>query len=148
MSYPLLVQPVLDRHCVSCHGRDEPAGGVLLTADFPEGRGRRERGVSFTASYLALTEHVKYSQWSAGQWDSDFREVNSEPVSRPDFFGARGSRLTAMLREGHGDVELSEEDFERLVTWMDANALFYGTFDEEDQARQLRGERIAGPSIE
>jgi len=36
---------------------------------------------------------------------------------------------------------------ERLVTWMDANALFYGTFDPEGQARQLRGERIDGPSL-
>jgi hypothetical protein len=33
-------------------------------------------------------------------------------------------------------------------TWMDANALFYGTFDPADQARQLRGERIAGPALE
>ena len=77
-----------------------------------------------------------------------FQEANSEPVSKPDFFGARGSRLTEILNEGHGDLELTDEDLERLVTWMDANALFYGTFDEEDQARQLRGERIEGPSLE
>jgi hypothetical protein len=31
---------------------------------------------------------------------------------------------------------------------MDANALFYGTFDKSDQARQRRGERIAGPALE
>jgi len=30
---------------------------------------------------------------------------------------------------------------------MDANALFYGTFDPEAQARQLRGERIDGPAL-
>jgi len=34
------------------------------------------------------------------------------------------------------------------VTWMDANALFYGTFDPAHQARQLRGERIKGPALE
>ena len=34
------------------------------------------------------------------------------------------------------------------VGQLDANALFYGTFDPEDQARQLRGERIAGPALE
>ena len=39
-------------------------------------------------------------------------------------------------------------DIERLVTWMDANALFYGTFDPADQARQQRGEPIAGPALE
>ena len=39
-------------------------------------------------------------------------------------------------------------DFERLITWMDTNALFYGTFDPEDQRRQQRGEQIAGPALE
>ena len=53
-----------------------------------------------------------------------------------------------MLRAGHEGVELQQEDFDRLVTWMDANALFYGTFSPEDQARQQRGERIAGPALE
>jgi len=31
---------------------------------------------------------------------------------------------------------------------MDANALFYGTFNPEDQTRQQRGERIDGPALE
>jgi hypothetical protein len=31
---------------------------------------------------------------------------------------------------------------------MDANALFYGTFDVAAQSRQQRGERIAGPALE
>jgi hypothetical protein len=43
---------------------------------------------------------------------------------------------------------LSHDDIERLVTWMDANALFYGTFDPADQARQQRGERIAEPALQ
>jgi hypothetical protein len=40
------------------------------------------------------------------------------------------------------------EEYERLFTWMDNNTLFYGTFDPEDQKRQQRGERIAGPALE
>ena len=35
-SYPLLVQPVLDRHCVQCHTADVPkekSGGVVLTGE-------------------------------------------------------------------------------------------------------------------
>jgi hypothetical protein len=48
------------------------------------------------------------------------------------------------LLEEHHEVQLNAQDLERLVTWMDANALFYGTFDHADQARQRRGERIEG----
>ena len=54
----------------------------------------------------------------------------------------------ALLLKGHEDVKLSAAEFQRLATWMDTNALFYGTFDPEDQKRQQRGERIAGPALE
>ena len=53
-----------------------------------------------------------------------------------------------LLLAGHKDVVLTPEEIERLVTWMDTNALFYGTFNPADQARQQRGERIAGPEIQ
>lgn len=135
LSYPLLVQPVLDRHCVSCHGSQDPAGGIKLTGD-PEGH--------YTASYNALAPLVSYAEWKGG----DFRRDNSEPLAQPGFFGARGSRLGRLLLDGHEGVALDDADLERLVTWMDANALFYGTFDPADQARQKRGERIEGPALE
>ena len=137
LSYPILVQPVLDTKCVSCHSPKKPDGGVVLTGQ-PQGH--------YTVSYNALAPRVPYSAW--GGKPGDFRKVNSEPVSVPGFFGARGSPLMKMLLEGHEKVELTPEEIERLATWMDANVLFYGTFDPEDQARQQRGERIAGPKIE
>ena len=80
--------------------------------------------------------------------ERDFRVCNSEPVTMPDFFGSRSSPLITMLREGHEGVELNDEQFERLTTWADNNVLFYGTFDPEDQARQLRGKRIEGPQVD
>ncbi len=137
LSYPRLVQPVLDEHCVQCHGRDKTEGDVVLTGK-PSGR--------YTTSYNALAPLVAYSAW--GGRGGDFRQVNSEPLSRPDFFGARGSRLMQLIDSGHYDVALKPDDVERLVTWMDANGLFYGTFDPADQARQQRGELIAGPALE
>jgi Hydrazine synthase alpha subunit middle domain/WD40-like Beta Propeller Repeat len=137
LSYPLLVQPVLDRHCVHCHNSSRPDGGVLLTGE-PQGH--------FTVSYNALVQRVPHSAW--GGKPGDFRVVNSEPLTAPGFFGARSSSLMTLLRRGHEDVSLSGDDFQRLATWMDANALFYGTFDPADQARQLRGETIPGPALE
>lgn len=130
-SFPRLVQPVLDRHCVTCHSRDDSSGGVVLTGE-PDGR--------FSAAYNALVTRVRYSSWGAPH--------NGEPLTQPGYFGAINSPLVRMLREGHEGVELDEEDWERLITWMDVNALFYGTFNPADQARQLRGEQIAGPEVE
>ena len=132
LSYPILVQPVLDRHCVRCHCPDRPEGKVVLTGD-PEKQ--------FSRSYNALVGLVSYSAWTNPR-------DNYEPYTAPDRFGARGSQLTKLLDSGHYDVTLSDDDWECLVTWMDANALFYGTFNVANQAKQLRGERIAGPDLE
>ena len=137
LSYPILVQPVLDKHCVRCHSREKPEGKVVLTGE-PQGR--------YTASYNALAPRVSYSAW--GRPGGDFRRANSEPISLPGYFGARGSAVTRFLEKGHYKVELTAAEMNRLVTWMDANALFYGTFDPADQARQRRGERIEGPKLQ
>ncbi|MFH1921340.1 MAG: hypothetical protein ABIP48_15855, partial [Planctomycetota bacterium] len=133
LSYPILVQSVIDKHCVECHSGPEPDGEIALTGA-PAGE--------FTVSYNALAPLVAYSEWKSTP------QANAEPMTQPDRFGARASKLTALLLEGHEGVTLSDEELERLVTWMDANALFYGTFDPEDQRRQQQGERIEGPALE
>lgn len=132
LSYPILVQPVLDRHCVRCHNAEKSEGKIVLTG---------EPADQFSRSYNALIPFVAYTAW--GNPHNNF-----EPLTEPDRFGARASRLTKLLDQGHHDVTLSADEWQRLVTWIDANALFYGTFDLEGQARQLRGERITGPDLE
>lgn len=136
LSYPRLVQPILDRHCVRCHNDEQADGGINLVGR-PQGQ--------FSVSYLALAPRVRISAWDGR---ADFLTANCEPYTRADFFGARGSPLMQLLLTGHGDVELSAEEIEALAAWMDTNALFYGTFDPADQARQLRGEEIPGPAWE
>jgi len=131
LAYARLVQPLLERHCVACHGDQRADGGLKLTAR-PEGH--------YTVSYNTLVKYVPYSAWG--------RADNAEPLTPPGHFGAVNSRLMKLLRAGHYDVRLSADEIERLATWVDANALFYGTFAPADQARQLRGEAIAGPDLE
>ncbi len=127
-SYPRLVQPVLDRHCVRCHDGKKP-GRPVLTGE-PEGH--------FTKSYNALVSRVSFTAWNRP-------EQNFEPMTEPLRFGAIASPLTRILDQGHGEVTLTPEDQERLNTWMDANALFYGTFDVNEQKKQLLGQAIEGP---
>lgn len=132
-NYAILVQPVLDNHCVECHQGPEAPEGIDLTGT-PVGE--------FTASYLALAPRVPFSQWQGTP------QSNEEPATPPDRFGARASPLIDLLTNGHHDVTLTGDDWQRLITWMDTNALFYGTFDPQDQQRQRQGQRIAGPVLE
>ncbi len=127
-SYPRLIQPVLNQHCVRCHDGKKP-GRPVLTGE-PEG--------DFTRSYNALVSRVSFTAWGRP-------EQNYEPMTEPLRFGAVASPLTRMLDKGHGKVTLTPEDRERLNTWMDANALFYGTFDVQEQKKQLLGQVIQGP---
>jgi hypothetical protein len=138
LSYAILVQPVLDRKCISCHQRGKAEGQVILTGEI-QGR--------YTASYNALAPRVPYSAW-AGPLGGG-RTHNCEPTTIPGYFGARGCGIMQKVLAGrHANVVLTQAEIDRLATWMDANALFYGTFDPADQARQQRGERISGPKLQ
>ena len=61
---------------------------------------------------------------------------------------ALGSRLIKLLRVGHEDVQLSEDDYRRLAAWIDLNAIFYGVYGPQEQARQLAGEPVGMPEVQ
>jgi hypothetical protein len=145
-SYVEIVQPVLDRHCVACHGKEEPDGGIDLTGTPHEG---------FTRSYVSLCGGADF--WHRGTNPENaakalvprFGGRNQVQVTPPGgIYGALGSRLVHLLRDGHEDVELTPEEFRRLAAWIDLNAIHYGVNSREDQARQLRGEIVPMPDIQ
>jgi len=105
------VQPIFDRHCVSCHDYDHPAGKKLIL--------RGDRSIPFCASYVALWQGNYLGAIGAGP--SDFMPALS--------WGSRTSKLNACLRRGHKNVRLNEEEMERLTTWEDINAPYYATYD-------------------
>ncbi len=129
-SYPRLVQPVLDRHCVECHTQN--AGN--RAPDLSPGDYHTNPHHWYT-SFINLRPYVFFHDDPA--W--------TEPSTFPGRFGARRSRLYEMLVKGHHDVELPPEDFRRLVIWMDSNGLFFG--HEDDIAAQAAGE-VVWPSLE
>jgi len=145
-SFVEVVQPVLDKHCVKCHGAEEPDGGIDLTGAPHQG---------FTKSYVSLCGDVDF--WGGGTNPENaakalvprFGGRNQVQVTPPGgMYGALGSRLMKLLRAGHEDVELAPEELRRLAAWIDLNAIFYGVNLPEAQARQLRGEPIAMPEIQ
>ena len=114
----------------------QPAADFRFTVS-PSGFNGEPEG-AFSKSYNALVSRVSFTAWGRP-------EQNFEPMTEPMRFGAVASPLTRMLDHGHGKVVLSPEEEERLNTWIDANALFYGTFDVNEQKKQLLGQAIEGP---
>lgn len=117
--YPSDVQPILDRHCVRCHNRKRADGGLDLSGEMTQW---------FCSSYEQLMSKglIAYIQEFYGP-QPDAQKTNVVPLP-PFALGSHASKLITLLRRGHYEVELSREERIRLVTWVDANGPYYGTY--------------------
>ncbi|MBM4090683.1 MAG: hypothetical protein FJ276_14865 [Planctomycetes bacterium] len=127
--YARLIQPILDRHCISCHdgstGKDKSA--LVLTGE-PDG--------AFTRSYANLRPFLR--------WPSP------DTVTRPGELGADQSPLSAVLAgAAHRKfVELPDEELRTIYLWLDAHVPFFGTYEEEGLQAQRRGLAIDPPALQ
>ncbi|MHC4501691.1 MAG: HzsA-related protein, partial [Planctomycetota bacterium] len=128
-SFKREVQPVLDRYCAGCH--KDPGGKKPCFVDdgktigFPTSQNRYSR------PYLDLSRYVRRN----GP-EGDYHTLT------PMEFHVSTSQLIQMLEKGHNGVKLSKEAWDRIVTWIDVNVPYFGTW-REAQGGRLRGDVIA-----
>ena len=130
-SYAREVQPVIDRHCVSCHNPDWAAaqgkpvcdlrGDVPLTnwSSVTPGNGGARAG-KFSVGYNELQRWVRRNGI-----EGDYH------ILTPMEFHADTTDLVQLLRQGHHGVQLDAEAWDRLITWIDLNCPYHGTWGEE-----------------
>jgi len=106
-NYAREVQPVFDRHCVSCHDFGKKASDKLVLAG--------DRTNTFNASYNELWRKKYISAIGAGP-------SNIQPAYS---WGSHASKLVEVIRSGHEGVKLTPSEFERIVTWIDINGPYY-----------------------
>ena len=104
------VQPVFDKHCVMCHDFGTKPGERLNLA--------RDRNVIFNTSYNELWRKRYVIVTGAGP----------AKVPLPKSWGSHASPLVKTLQKGHQGINLSKEEFDRIVTWIDLNAVFLWLF--------------------
>ncbi len=125
ITFPRLVQPVLDRNCVQCHEQHRAEGAPGLRGDVFAKHGHSE-------AYRSLIPFA----WSKSGGNHIGITRNKTSYSIPGEVGARASDLWKFLAAGHHDVELDPGELRRITLWLDANSLFYGDyFDPEAQAQ-------------
>ena len=117
LTFPRLVQPVLDAKCISCHGKNEKAPSL--------------RGDAFVKNGWseAMGTLSKYA-WGKSGGNGAIRK-NGRSYSIPGKEGARVSKLYKMLAAGHHDVKLSPEEMRRITLWLDCNSNFFGAYYDE-----------------
>ena len=135
-SYAELVQPVLDKNCVQCHGRKDPAGGLELTGDktdffcvsYENLVRRGTPAENFLIGGTAKEFNNKYTRWIPTY---NGQEANILQIEAREW-GSPASLLGKIIMEGHGDsqgiprVKLNDEEKLILSLWMDLNVPYYG----------------------
>jgi hypothetical protein len=134
-SFPLLVQPVIDRHCVSCHDGQEgqDKSKLVLTADPAK---------LFSRSYQNLKPYLRWYEWGG--------ESISQIATHPGQIGADASKLTRILEDQNHQAQVRWTDAERrrIYLWLDANVPFYGTYDPGEQLAQREGKSVTPPKFQ
>ena len=135
MSFPLLVQPILDRQCVSCHDGTEGEGKspLALTSKPTE---------TFTQSYESLREYVRWFEYGG--------KTLYENVTIPGRLPAKAGRLLSILddKTHAGAVKLTDAERRKLYIWLDGNAPFYGSYEDGPRQAQLEGKAIDPPALQ
>ena len=108
-SYAVEVQPVFDKHCLSCHDFGKKGARKLILAG--------DKDFAFNASYGEL--------WCKGYVGA----LGAGPAAHlpAQSWGARTSPLIKTLRGGHHKVKLDQESMDRVITWVDLNGPYYPT---------------------
>jgi hypothetical protein len=132
MSFPRMVQPVLDRKCVGCHEKKEEA--PPLTGD---------RGGLWNCRSKAYATLGKYA-WCYAANSSGYAgrgrgwgDVTNPVRSIPGKVGSTEAPLYHLLTTGsHKDrVDLTEEEMETFTTWLDCMSPFFGSFNGQEKQR-------------
>lgn len=127
-NYDRELQPVLDKYCAGCHNDVARPDGKTIpnlkerahitdyTSVFHSGG--QDAG-HFSVSYVELHRFVRRPGL-----ESDYHLLT------PMEFHADSTELVQMLQKGHHGVKLDDEAWNRLITWIDLNAPFHGTWTE------------------
>ncbi len=125
MDYPSMIQPIWDKHCVSCHGGEEGFGGRLdlsggwtkhFNISYENLVDRRE--TQLTAHLIAGIDTMNgTAHWSA-------------PLKQPRSHGSGVAPLANVIMSGHqGMIDgLTRTERDLIMAWIDSNGLYSGTW--------------------
>ncbi|NQT85956.1 hypothetical protein HQ560_04280, partial [bacterium] len=134
VDFPTMVQPILDKHCVSCHGGEKGFGGGLdLSGGWTE---------HFNISYenLVSRRETQLTAHLISGIDCMNGTANwSAKIFQPREHGSGNAPLAQALVSGHKDriPKLSRTERDQILAWIDTNGLYHGTWD-----RSPHGSRV------
>ena len=126
------IQPILDRKCVSCHSADGGDEPILTSDEVVDARAKRR----WSKSYLLLTGARPDNDQGSWRGNPEHPLVNwvsaqsAPPMLPPYSAGSASSKLIQLLKAGHEEVQLSQEEMDKLCAWIDLGVPFCGDYTE------------------
>jgi hypothetical protein len=134
-SFPKMVQPILDKHCIKCHDGKTPNAMSLMSTPKPDKRAKR----GWSEAYLNLTQRGKPNEMV------NWLNVQSIPPMLPPYFkGANKSKIFEQIAGEHCKTKLSEKELAILACWIDLLVPYCGDYaeagvwNEADHAKHKR----------
>ncbi len=129
------IQPILDRHCVGCHGYERREGGVLLGG--------------------GLGPHWSHSYYSLLAWRQVADGRNGLGNQPPRTIGSSASPLLERLRRLRDEGKVSEREWRTVWLWIESGAPYAGSYaglrNAEQQGRAgaaMHEVALAGPRLQ
>jgi hypothetical protein len=117
MDYAALIQPLLDRQCVSCHDGAKAKKEAKKSFDLTARKTRPFMNMRIPHSYYNLRKYIRHAP------------IHTYHLA-PGTFGSRVSPLPAVLAKGHYDVKLPAAQMRLLCAWIDCNAPYLGDYEQ------------------
>ena len=102
------IQPILDRHCESCHNFEKREGNVVLESDL---------GAHWSHSYFTLFARDQVADGRHG--------LGNQP---PRSIGSAASRLLEKLSPPHFGVEVTDAEWRTVWLWIESAAPYAGSY--------------------
>jgi hypothetical protein len=120
MSFPKIIQPILNKHCISCHNASHKTGlDLRANPKMNSGIGRIING-----SYSLLTKTQKqYVDWIT-------QEEKAAPRTKFPVPGSGTSPMAKKLLGGHAPKDMTPEELETIFCWMDFMIPHAGAYSE------------------
>jgi hypothetical protein len=122
--YPEVIQPILNTHCAKsgCHDNTHkmPLTDDLVWSNDLSDADNNGAYRDWTRSYIGLFEHISVNAIFGG----------AEGI-RPKSLGSSRSNVITKLKGGHNNVNLSQEEMEKLCAWIDLSGPHSGTYTDD-----------------
>lgn len=157
-SYLREIQPIWDKHCISCHTGKLDANGkqmpLSLLADtgeytwnqawkdvkslpqspqaiYPQNGRDMNPGREYAESYLHLTNWGRICYGHESKWVNWIpMAISYPPMLAPYYWGSTKSSLLDYLEPSHYNVQVSDREKHRVACWIDLCVPYCGSFME------------------